>query len=627
MTKQTQIHIPRSKVKELTFIRVRRQNRNPNTSDRRVVVGLDTETEDGNIFLLCDSFQNKIEYPNITFNNIVRFLFKHEGSWLFFYNLQYDAECILKLLPSEVFNPYRKYKKMKFKHNGYEIAYIPKKQLTIRMGKHSVSCYDIAQYYDNVPLQKAYAEYIKKPLDDSYLEMKKKRKFFSLNYFLRHKKEIRKYCVQDCILTKELSENWLDIFSDVFKFYPRNWVSSGYLAEKVSIFYKIDIPFFHDTKYEIQDLAWKSFYGGRFELVQRGHIGECYLYDINSAYPFALTNLPDIKDGRWKESNKINPKALLGFFHIQARIDDAVKIAPFPFRTKNNRIIYPTGEFETYVTLEELKSVIGDSRIKFKIIDSYQFIPSKNCKFPFKKFIEEQYSKRLELKSQNNPLERAIKIVLNSMYGKTAQRVDNKMGNLFNPIIASFITGFARAHLYRFMREYDLEHQIVAFATDSVACRKRIEGLNSANLGEMKLDKDGKDVYFLSNGFYRFNGKWKNRGIGYDNEKKIEIEHQDTKVGNDGQLYITIKTTRTTHIKSGIIYDKLDQIGKIEPYEKKIDLNSDKKRFWFSELKSIDGKTCCDSTPIRIDLVGDVIAENNFGWDKVEELYEPESDL
>lgn len=45
----------------------------------------------------------------------------------------------------------------------------------------------------------------------------------------------------------------------------------------------------------------------------------------------------------------------------------------------------------------------------------------------------------------------------------------------------------------------------------------------------MKLDKSGDDAFFLSNGFYRFNDTWKNRGIGYDSVKDIDIEHIDTK--------------------------------------------------------------------------------------------------
>ena len=107
----------------------------------------------------------------------------------------------------------------------------------------------------------------------------------------------------------------------------------------------------------------------------------------------------------------------------------------------------------------------------------------------------------MELKKEKNQLERAIKIILNSMYGKTAQRVNNQMGNLFNPVIGSYITGFARAQLYKFVKDHQLEKDVVAFATDSIACRKKITGLDSEKLGEMKLDKEANDVIFYQMDF------------------------------------------------------------------------------------------------------------------------------
>ncbi|MCE9653278.1 MAG: DNA polymerase [Nitrosarchaeum sp.] len=623
-----QIHTPKSNAKDLTFIKTRRQNRNPNVSQRRKTLGADTETHDGNIFLFMLSNGDKLEYPNITFDTIAKFLLRYEGCWIFFYNLQFDAECILKLLPRDTLKIYKTTKLLNFAYNGYDIRYIPKKQLTIRKGSHSISLYDIAQYYDNKNLVKAYSEHIKKPLDQDYLDMKESRKKFSLRYFQRNKNQMRKYCLMDCVLTLELADYWLDTFFNAYQFYTANWISSGYLAEKVLIFNDIEIALFDDIPYDIQDLAWKSFYGGRFELIQRGYIGECYIYDINSAYPYALTFLPDINDGKWFGSTRINPKASVGFFHIRAYVSDSVKIAPFPFRTKSNRIIYPCGEFETFVTLEELKAVTGDTRIKYKILESFQFVANPNCGYPFRDFIKSQYQKRLQLKQEGNSLERAIKIILNSVYGKMAQRVNNVMGNLFNPVISAYITGFARAQLYKFVRENNIEKDVVAFATDSIACRKKIHGLDSKELGEMKLDKFGYDTYFLSNGFYYINDTWKNRGIGYDTERKIEIQHLDTKIDEKGNLYITIQTTRTPHIKGAITFNKIDDIGKIETYDKKIGLNSDRKRMWFSQLESLNDKKFCDSVPIPIDLVGDIISKTDVIWAGYDEgAYDPESEL
>jgi hypothetical protein len=620
--------IPVSNAKTLDGIRVRKQNRNLNSIDvPRKTVSVDTETENGNIFLIADSQGNYLEHPNITFENIALFLLRNEGSWIFCYNLGYDAECILKLLPEKTLKSYKWKKELEFSYKGYKIIYIDRKKLTISKGHHSISCYDIAQYYDNKPLLQSYSENIRKPLGTQYLKIKSRRQIFSLHYYSRHKKEIRKYCIDDCLLTKELSEKWVETFHDTFGFYPDNWISSGYLAEKVLINNDIYIPLFNETDYEIQELARHCFVGGRFELIRRGYVGYCCLYDINSAYPYALTMLPDITNGKWIRTKKIHPKAKIGFFLILADVDPKVKIAPFPFVKKNRTICYPSGIFKTYVTLDELRAVKGDSKIKYKILESYQFIPNQNCNYPFERFIEEQYQRRMKLRKEKNGLERAIKIILNSIYGKTAQRTNKVIGNLFNPVISAYITGFTRAYLYRFMKEHGIENEIVAFATDSVAVRKKLGIPNSEKLGEMKLDKEADDVIFLSNGFYRFNGIWKNRGIGYDNEKKQEIEHLDCRIDEKGEFYIKVKTKKMTHIKTGILFNRLKDVGKIEQYEKKINLNSDKKRFWIpSELKSLKDGTFCDSVAIPIDLVGKLISKEEVEFYD-DEKYEPESDL
>lgn len=621
--------IPRCNGRDLSKIRIRKQNRDTNAVSSVKILGADTETDQGNIFLIALSNGAKLEYPEIAFENVASFLLRHEGYLLFFWNLQYDAECILKLLPESILKQYLQSKELTFDYKGFTVRYIPKKRLTISKGKHTISCYDIAQFYDNKDLVTAYKESIGKPLTPQYLAMKENRKYFGIRCFQRHKKQVRQYVIQDCVLTAELALNWITTFHKQFGFTVGKWISSGYLAEKVLIYNEIHIPFFHDIPYEVQELAWQSFYGGRFELLVKGFVGECWLYDINSAYPFALSQIPDVTCGKWVGGNRIDPNAALGFYHILARVDDSVRVAPFPFRTRRNMIAFLTGQVETYVTLEELKAVEGDNRISYKILDSWQFIPDKNCLYPFKHFIEHQYTKRLDLKEKGDQLERAIKVVLNSMYGKMAQRVNNRIGNLFSPVIASFITGYTRAQLYRFVREHNLEEYVVAFATDSIAVRKDIPDLNSKRLGEMKLDRHSRDVIFLSNGFYRFDGKWKQRGVGYDREKKVEIEHLDTRIDNEGQLYIKVKTTKTTHIKGGIIYNRIRDIGKIEEYEKKINLNSDKKRFWLADLESLNDRTCSYSAPWNANQVADIITKKrDIEWeDEQEERYEPESKL
>jgi len=65
---------------------------------------------------------------------------------------------------------------------------------------------------------------------------------------------------------------------------------------------------------------------------------------------------------------------------------------------------------------------------------------------------------------------------------------------------------------------------------------------------------------------------------------------------------------------------------KLNHIKKKINLNSDKKRNWFSELKSLNDMTKCDSAAIPADIVGDLISNDEIDWFD-EESYEPESEL
>jgi len=355
--------IPVTDYKNLRMIHTKKpQNRDPAKSEKRPVYTIDTETYNGDIFLIADSDCRYLD--KITPESCLDWLFcrKYEGAWCFCYNLGYDAEVILKLLGSELFK-YKETGKLRFSFKKYKIEYHPNKCLKISKGHHSVIFYDIAQFY-HASLVDAYQNNIK-ALSKEYLKTKSQRSQFSTTYYKRNTSKVRNYCIQDCVLTKELAIHWIKLFHDAFGFYPARWVSSGYLAEKVLINNEIPFPKFDSIPYEVQEMAFRSYYGGRFEITKRGFIGTAYKYDINSAYPYSLTKIPDLSNGKWIQRKSIHPKSLLGFFRIVADIPDCKYIPPFPFRT-NGLIIFPSGKFETYVTLDELKA---SNQNYYKIID------------------------------------------------------------------------------------------------------------------------------------------------------------------------------------------------------------------------------------------------------------------
>ena len=568
------------------------QDRRKATSQARKVFGIDTETdENGNITLLADSDGNWLD--DITAENLIKFLHskRYQNSWNFFYNITFDAEVILKTL-GETLNNYKKTRKLVFKLNKYRIEYIPNKKLAVRKGHHSAVFFDIAQYYHS-SLVVAYQKNIGE-LQSDYLKMKKQREHFTNSFYKKYPNKVRKYCTKDCIHTMELAKHWIKLFYDAFGFYTQRWLSSGYLAEKVLINHGINIPKFTELPYRVQDIAWRSYYGGRFEILKRGFIGTSFLYDINSAYPFALSKIPHVTKGKWIKSKSIKQSALLGFFKIQCDVPDCKYVPPFAFKT-NEKLIFPSGKFQTYCTLAELKTC---DKKYFKILEGIQYFDD-NPSYPYKEFVESIYKKRLALKQKLDPLELPLKVILNSIYGKSAQRIGNRIGNLFCPVIASTITGTARAMLYQFVQEHDIEQDVVSFSTDSIISTKRID-VNSSELGSFALENSAIDVYVLQNGIYRFNGTWKKRGIGNIGNKKIE--HLDT-IEKNGKLYQVFKVLRVNRLRTSILSDRISEIGKFNVIERLVDLNADKKRLWFEKLTDVNDGTMIDSMPISLNYI------------------------
>jgi hypothetical protein len=496
--------------------------------------------------------------------------------------------------------------------------WIPKRLFSITDTKkrdNNCSFYDFAQFF-TMPLDKAYSKYIAPVTEETQLMKEQRKKGFPLEFYEAHKQDVIKYCINDCKMTAELAEYWANMVERAFSIRPRKWISSGFLAERALLSNDIPMPLFNDVAYEIQELAYASFWGGRFELIQRGFIGQCYLYDINSAYPYAMTLFPNLNKGKWVRSTKIEKDAYLGFFRIIAEVPHGTVVAPFPFRNEQGLIAFPSGVFETCVTLAELKASVKDPNIRVAIQDSFQWIPQGELEFPLRDFMQTKYNYRLALKESKDPLELAVKIILNACYGKTVQTKGS--ANLFFPVLGSFITGTVRAMLYSFVKDNKIETETVSFATDSIAVTRTLP-FNTQELGGLKQDKEGNDTYIISNGFYRFNGSWKHRGLGRDREKAIDVEHIKTRTATDGNIYIELETKRPTNLKEAIRQHKQKEIGAFKTYVRKLDLNSDGKRFWHEYLTDVNDKKKNTSTAMPVEIFSCKDHKETIAWHKESE--------
>jgi len=146
------------------------------------------------------------------------------------------------------------------------------------------------------------------------------------------------------------------------------------------------------------------------------------------------------------------------------------------------------------------------------------------------------------------------------------------------------------------VRKHGIEKDVVFFATDSICTTKKLE-VNSTQLGDFSFDNEAKDVFVLQNGFYRFNGMWKQRGLGKLGTR--EIEHLDT-FEKDGILYYRFIVKRNNRLRSSILQDRISDIGKIKPMTREFNLNADRKRFWLGSIESMDNEVMNESMPLSL---------------------------
>lgn len=116
--------------------------------------------------------------------------------------------------------------------------------------------------------------------------------------------------------------------------------------------------------------------------------------------------------------------------------------------------------------------------------------------------LKQLYTARQALKKAGNPAEYGLKIGLNSVYGKLAQRVGSKPYHCLP--WAGMITSHTRAEILRGIAHH--EGDILALATDAIFARIPLPKLKlGSGLGQWKLERY-KAFLCVMNGFYSLDG-------------------------------------------------------------------------------------------------------------------------
>lgn len=232
--------------------------------------------------------------------------------------------------------------------------------------------------------------------------------------------------------------------------------------------------------------ATAAYYGGWFELYAHGHVpGSTWEYDINSAYPYAITRLPCLLHGKWVPNIGTAGHDDLTLVHASVTVDHPI-LGAMPCRSTDGMIFRPRTTVGWY-WMDEIAALrripglsIDVSYTSHPALDedtwSWTYLPCP-CPPPMHA-VADLYTQRIELgpKGKNSPQGKALKLLYNSMYGKFAQSVGSP--RFANPIWASRIPSSTRTQILSAIATHPRGvDDLMMVATDAVYFRTEHPGL------------------------------------------------------------------------------------------------------------------------------------------------------
>ncbi|MEM2506958.1 MAG: DNA polymerase [Nitrososphaeria archaeon] len=312
--------------------------------------------------------------------------------------------------------------------------------------------------------------------------------------------------------------------------------------------------FVHDNENAIK-LELESYRGGRNECFRLGEINEkLYKLDVNSMYPSVMRfNEYPVKFVKFTRNVTVDKlKELIKKYHVIAKVKLNTEENAYAY--KMHKLIFPIGTFIVTLTTPEISYALKNDHI----LDIYE-CAFYNKAYIFKDYVDFFYKMKLEAEKSGNKVVRAFaKLLMNSLYGKFAQKVrelselpmppildfgttlylDSTKGERFkiyfvngkayklekqeklfydaNVAIASHVTAYARMYLYELMKTAGLEN-VYYTDTDSLIVNEtgynRLKHLVGNELGMLKLEKEADKAIFFTVKDYIFGDEVKTKGV------------------------------------------------------------------------------------------------------------------
>lgn len=448
----------------------------------------------------------------------------------------YDATHILRDMPAELRKELAATgeaewtipKSVTGRANRYRFKYIPHKWLEIwgfdwhHRKPSYLKIYDVMTFFQCSFIKALESREI--PVPDIIATGKAARADFTYDDV----EEIKYYCQLELECLVMLCDKLRDEFDEagiyVTQYHGPGAVASALFKEHGILDHKMEPPA------HIEKLTQLAYFGGRFEQFKAGHHeGKVYVYDIRSAYPDKIRNLPSLRGAYWRRTDDFHGQPGLWKSSYRDSERNAARPHPLPWRGPGAEVGFPAQNSEVWLWHHEAKYATD-------VEYGYELHTPDQAK-PFA-YVEDMFNLRKLWKRQGLGGERALKLGMNSGYGKMAQRIGGSEKYGGRPKWhqlewAGMVTSATRAQLWEAI-SLAPEH-IIAVETDSIASTVPLGLELGEGLGQWELTEYDWITYIQSGIYFTSAGtaagsKAKTRGI---DVKQLDYEEVLGFLGSD----------------------------------------------------------------------------------------------
>lgn len=442
----------------------------------RPFIGWDTEgsNEDATPFLFGSSEGHRIAHPRIASQDMFELVLEAEQenpkAIHIIYGGEYDFNMFLRDFDHKYLNNLKTTNRTKWYE--YEIEHIPRKWFIIKRDGIVAKIFDVVSFFA-CPYVDALLE--NKIGTDDETSRIQRGKVQRSGFTFDDLATIEPYWRTELKLLPELMDKTRDAFYRAGVFI-HSWHGPGALARYMLKNHGIK-QCMAKTPEEVHLASRYAFCGGRFESFQAGLFeGQVFNADVNSAYPYAATLLPDLTTGQWEYIKDPDPRIVrpeqFAIYHVAYsklnthRTGISVEPQPLFRRLHDDRVQWPNIVTGWYWSPEAF-NIINDSYAAF--LEGWIYHDTGIRPF---KWLNEYYDHRLKLKALQDPMQLAFKLGPNSVYGQLAMRAGwqrYKGPPTFHQLEwAGFITSTCRAMVHRVASYAWRQNALISIDTDGV---------------------------------------------------------------------------------------------------------------------------------------------------------------